>query len=115
MSLNDILSKYEPLDGFSFDDLLRDLNKLCEDCQSSLNLKAEILAMSFSEGGFKEWNSFYGPTSSWARKNTGELIHIPDKKDITSEILDYWLDRINKTDNPMLKMRYSGLVWDLIY
>lgn len=54
MSLNDILSKYEPLDGFSFDDLLRDLNKLCEDCQSSLNLKAEILAMSFSEGGFKE-------------------------------------------------------------
>lgn len=112
MSLNDILSKYEPLDGFSFDDLLCDLNKLCEDSQSSLCLKAEILAMSFSEGGFKEWNSFYGPTSSWTRKDTGELIHIPDKKDITSEILYYWLGRINKTDNPMLKMRYSGLVWD---
>lgn len=111
MVLNDILTKYESKETFEFYNLSSDLGKLSSE-DNSLPIKAECLAMAFSEGGYDEWGTFYGPTITWTVKNTGELVYSPDKKDITKEILEYWYNRIGMTRNPLLKMRYTGLLWD---
>lgn len=112
MELCDILNKYESEKKFEFYNISSDLNHLIECDQESLALKAESLAMAFSEGGYDDWGSFYGPTTTWTIKSTGELVCMPDKKEITPEIIGYWTERISETQNSLLKMRYSGLVWD---
>ena len=88
MELNDILAKYESEEIFEFYDLSSDLGKLSSD-DNSLAVKAECLAMAFSEGGHDDWKTFYGPTITWTVKSTGELVYSPDKKEITKEILAY--------------------------
>lgn len=111
MELNDILAKYESEENFAFYDLSSDLGKLSSE-DNSLAVKAECLAMAFSEGGHDDWETFYGPTITWTVKSTGELVYSPDKKEITKEILEYWYNRTEETSNPLLKMRYTGLLWD---
>lgn len=111
MELNDILAKYESEENFEFYDLSSDLGKLSSE-DNSLAVKAECLAMAFSEGGHDDWETFYGPTITWTVKSTGELVYSPDKKEITKEILEYWYNRTEETSNPLLKMRYTGLLWD---
>ncbi|HRN16298.1 MAG TPA: hypothetical protein PLF38_04495, partial [Xylanibacter oryzae] len=53
--------------------------------QSSFEAKAEIIGMSFVEdAGYKEWGCYYGPESAWTKKDTGEMVYMPDMADITS-------------------------------
>lgn len=80
---------------------------------SSFEAKAEIIGMSFVEdSGGKECGCYYGPESTWKKKNTDEIVCFPDVSDITSEYIEYWTKRAAETKNPLLKMRYSGLVWE---
>ena len=67
MELNDILAKYESEENFAFYDLSSDLGKLSSE-DNSLAVKAECLAMAFSEGGHDDWETFYGPTITWTVK-----------------------------------------------
>ena len=87
MELNDILAKYESEEIFEFYDLSSDLGKLSSE-DNSLAVKAECLAMAFSEGGHNDWETFYGPTITWTVKSTGELVYSPDKKEITKQLKD---------------------------
>lgn len=56
-------------------------------------------------------NHFYGPECTFINAD-GEIICNPAKKDITIETIEYWRRRIDEVQNPLLKMHYSGLVWD---
>lgn len=96
MELCDILNKYESEKKFEFYNISSDLNHLIECDQESLALKAESLAMAFSEGGYDDWGSFYGPTTTWTIKSTGELVCMPDKKEITPEIMGHLHSSVDK-------------------
>ena len=52
----------------------------------------------------------YGPIFS-ARDKDDNMITVPDLKDITPEVINYWKKRSTVTNNPILQCRYAGLVW----
>lgn len=113
MVLQDILNKYETIvKNFSFYDFSEELSKLSEEEKNTFEIKSELLAASFSDGGNNDWNTYYGPTTIWTRKDTGELVYMPDWRDITQEDIAYWKRRIKETHNPFFCMRYTGLLWD---
>ena len=80
----------------------------------STELKAELMAFDFMENYSSKdtgWGTYYGPMVVWSN-NDGSTTESPSIKLVDKNIIDYWTGRINKTNNPLLKARYSGLVWD---
>lgn len=43
----------------------------------------------------------------------GQVLESPSLSAVDSDAVDYWKQRSDATENPILKARYSGLVWDL--
>lgn len=76
-------------------------------------LKAEIIAFQLAENNQNksDWGTYFG---SFARftQNEGGWIEIPSINDVDETVINYWEDRMRQTKNPVLKARYSGLVWD---
>lgn len=58
------------------------------------------------------WGTYYGPYVKDKNKDTGEWHFVPDNNLITPETINYWEKRASVVSNPMLKMRYTGLVLD---
>lgn len=83
-------------------------------------LEYESVALIFLEGvasdlsSVLEWgNTFYKPFRGHKDPLTGKWLSCyPDIKSIPGEMLDYWERRSKETKSPLLKCRYSGLVWD---
>lgn len=43
----------------------------------------------------------------------GKVHHLPDlAKDFTKEAIDYYRQRVEETENPVLKARYADIIWD---
>ena len=61
-----------------------------------------------------EWgDTFYAPLFGYNDSITQKWTSCyPDIQNITPKMIDYWEERSNEVDNPILKCRYSGLVWD---
>ena len=113
MTLEEVLHAYEDKGKFSILDISTDLSKLDEKERSRMETKAELLAMSFSDNSGKDcWGTYYGPVTTWENKNTHQIVYRPDKSDISLLDIDYWSKRAIQTSSPILRMRYSGLVWD---
>lgn len=113
MTLEELLEAYESKVKFNAFDLSTDLSQLEESEKNRFETQSELLAMSFSDDTGKEhWGTYYGPLTSWVNKKTGEELFSPDKSSITEEDIEYWARRANATSSPILKMRYTGLVWD---
>ena len=85
-----------------------------QDVSERINCKYELLAFSFvhSRGEHNKWGTFYGYQLTFERDNTGEEVFFPNITDITPEIIEYWEMRVDVVINPLLRMRYTGLVWD---
>lgn len=80
----------------------------------SMELKAELMAFDFRENYSSKdtgWGTYYGPMVVWSN-NDGSTTESPSIKLVDKNIIDYWTERLNKTNNPLLKARYSGLIWD---
>ena len=60
-----------------------------------------------------KWGTHYGPI--FIGNNNGETFEIPSRDEITSDALQYWYKRYEMVQNPLLKVRYCGLVWDFYY
>ena len=112
MSLKDLLNEFEGKNSFKFYDLASAISHLPQNEQDTFEAKSELLAMSFSDGGYKEWNTYFGPTTTWTKKNTGEIVYMPDWKEITKDDIAYWKRRLSEVKNLLLKNRYAGLIWD---
>lgn len=117
--LKDILAIYDDSKKkrFEYYDVSADIQKLSESIVSENSAQSEILAMMFQDGGGKDvWNTYYGPMVSGTRinKETGESepAYNPDYQWITCEHFDYWLRRAKETNNPFMRMRYLGLIFD---
>ena len=114
----ELLKPYEAFEkkGFS----LRELSKLInEQLRSSgaENPTAENKELFFDLVAFKLheksdlWNKHYGPEFR-GTNNDGTYIEIPPREAINEESITYWERRIDEIQNPILKARYSGLVWE---
>lgn len=74
----------------------------------------EIIAFDlypFIKNGIDNSDTYYGPLAS-LRQSDGSIKEYPDINTISSKIIDYWTLRVNEVKNPILKSRYSDLIWD---
>jgi Domain of unknown function (DUF4209) len=119
-ALTEKLSELEKLSNISEDDFFSELSKLrdywekentcCEE------IKHEIKAFSFIENFSKDkdkdkdrWNPYFGPSLTFISSDSEN----PVLQLVTEEIIIYWSNRADSTENPIMKARYSGLVWEL--
>lgn len=114
--MKELIDKIENLKVTSEHEISSEFRKLLPEKEEdiSMELKAESMAFDFMENYTSKdtgWGTYFGPMIVW---NNGEgiLIESPSIKLITPEIMEYWTRRLIQTKNPILKARYSGLIWD---
>lgn len=115
MKIYEIFEEFDSVERKGFDEL--DISGLLKKSKSSIEEKEifefEILAMDFVESpprGNTSINSFFGHKVSGTNKD-GSPFSYPNPKMITQETIEYWKNRADNSSNPILKARYSGLIW----
>jgi hypothetical protein len=75
---------------------------------------AEWAAFLFGERRRKDgvWGTYFIPMMS-AKKDDGSDFFSPDIKDLDAEVVAHWEARVKACGNPVMRARYSALVWDL--
>ena len=98
---------------FHYLDVSNTIAQLPEEITASFEAQAEYLAMAFQDNtGEKHWNTYLGPMTTWVRTDTGEEVLRPDISSIKPNHISYWENRAGETANPLMLMRYTGLVLD---
>lgn len=113
-TLADVWTYYDDVARKNFlpSDIVMAINGLPEFAADSNICRYEVLAFNFSENSSdRHWNLYYGPQFTFVKKDTQEEICLPRMEDITAEIIEYWESRACVVMNPLLKMRYTGLVF----
>jgi hypothetical protein len=90
------------------------INKATEEDQSPEAI-AERLAFGFCEDYLDKhngWGTYYGPMMVWVGDD-GQAYESPSLTLVDDDVIEYWKNRSQNTNNPIMKARYSGLVWDL--
>jgi hypothetical protein len=75
---------------------------------------SESAAMRFyrrADGAASVWGTTYGPMMS-GTKDDGTPFYNPDIKDADAATFEYWKKRSLECKHPILRARYSDLVWD---
>jgi len=57
------------------------------------------------------WGTYFGPMFVFPNEE-GKMVEYPSIQKITPDIISYWEKRAKESENPILKARYSNLVWD---
>lgn len=113
-TIYEIISEYSDINktGFSFIDISEELSKVSEKEKRLPEFNYETIAVSLVNNSRNEhWGTYYGPYLQLKDKDNNN-IDVPSYDSITAEAIAYWEKRISQTDNPLLKSRYCGLVWD---
>lgn len=111
--LSDVLAYYDVVEKKHFlpHDVSAAINSLPKDNPNRQLCIYEIMAFDFADNcDGKVWNSYYGPQWTFTKKDTGEEVYVPNIKDVTEEMIAYWEERGIMAHNPLLRMRYTGLV-----
>lgn len=90
------------------------INKATEEDQSPEAI-AERLAFGFCEDYLDKqngWGTYYGPMMVWVGDD-GKANESPSLSLVNDNVVEHWRTRSQNTKNPIMKARYSGLVWDL--
>lgn len=114
--LANIESSLKPFDVF---ELFGELNQLVNNAKlnddEQLGYQAEVLGFQFTPMRGNErspWGGYFGPTFS--RGSTpDEMVHIPNAKTISREVIEYWNARSIQTSHPILQARYADLALDI--
>jgi hypothetical protein len=80
-----------------------------------LDLSAEEIAFSLQAYDRQEnsaWGLYFGPLMSW-RAQDGSAIDNPPLSAITPEVLAHWRMRAGASSHPVLRARYSDLLWEM--
>lgn len=75
---------------------------------------AEVMAFSLRENRQEETTGrgpHFGPMVTFTSDN-GTQVNIPDIKDVTPDIMEYWSGRAIAAKHPVLRARYADLVWE---
>jgi len=94
--------------------ILSMINKVIEEDQST-EAVAERIAFGFCEDYLDKengWGTYYGPMMVWVGDD-GKTYESPSISFVSKDVINYWKNRSEGTNNPIMKARYSGLVWDL--
>lgn len=113
LSLAEVWKEYDNYEKkkFAFHDIVSAINEIPEDNPEPEHCRFEAICFDFSENcEDMYWGNYYGPKFTLKRNDTGEDVYVPDIKDVTAEVIAYWESRSLEVQNPLLKMRYSGLV-----
>lgn len=98
---------------FSRIDILDAISNVPKEIWIEDTTQYEYLAFCMVEDAGEDcWGTYYGPYVKNQNKDTGEWHFVPDNNLITPETINYWEKRASVVSNPMLKMRYTGLVLD---
>jgi len=114
--MKEIIEKIELLTKTSEHEIASEFTRFLPEkgAEVSTELRAESMAFDFVEDYTDMdtgWGTYFGPMM--VRNNgDGTSTESPSTRLITPEIMDYWSKRITETNNPILKARYSGLIWD---
>ncbi len=116
MTIADVFSEFDVLDkkGFEAHDIICALSAVEEKEKNEPEYGYEYLAFYLvpnSENNSNcNWGTFYGPHSIFTDADNN-IIESPALSDITIDAVLYWEQRYKMTKNPLLTMRYAGLVW----
>ena len=113
MNLAEVLLKYDVV-GKRFDshEIVADLNALPEAERQKNECKYEIVAFRLQPNDRDHtFGGYYGPQFTLSDPQ-GNPVYVPEQSSITSDAVIYWERRYKSVVNPLLKMRYAGLVWD---
>ena len=113
-TIYEIISEYSDINktGFSFIDISEELSKVSEEEKRLSEFNYETIAVSLVDNSRNEhWGTYYGPYLQLKDKDNNS-IDVPSYDSITAEAIAYWEKRIPQTENPLLKSRYCGLVWE---
>lgn len=94
--------------------ILSKINRATENDQSPKAI-AERIAFGFCEEYLDKpngWGTYFGPMMVWVGDD-GKAYESPSIALVTKEIIEHWRSRSQETNNPLMKARYAGLVWDL--
>lgn len=111
--LADIWAVYDVLEKkqFSSHDISTAINSLPKENPDKRFCVYEAMAFEFAENcNDKVWGCYYGPQWTFVKKESNEEVYLPDIKDVTEEMIGYWEQRALNVRNPLLRMRYTGLV-----
>ena len=113
MNLTDILSKYDVAGKrFNSHEIVADLNALPEAERQKDECKYEWVAFMLQPSDSDHtFGGYYGPHLTLSDPQ-GNPVYVPEQGLITSDAVLYWERRYKSVVNPLLKMRYAGLVWD---
>ena len=116
ITLKDILAEFDNPETkqFSYYDVASAIGKQLPKDQLSLpEVRSEMLAMQFQDNtGQDIWNTYYGPFLIGEENVTKKPVYNPDIVSVKAEDIECWKKRARETNNPFLKMRYAGLVFD---
>jgi hypothetical protein len=117
MTITEAISRLDNVESMKFTefDVRRELVRYTEDIDNCYQdeLRAEKLAFFFREEPSNieyNWGTYYGPYGLEDVK--GPTVEVPSLNDITEQTIEYWENRAHDAQNPIIKARYSGLVWD---
>lgn len=114
-SLSEIWADYDVNERkrFSDHDITAAINQLPEGNPEDMLCRYEALAFAFvGTNRENEWGTYYGHRFTFEKEDTGEKVYSPDISLVSPEIISYWEKRAGEVVNPLLKMRYTGLVLD---
>ncbi len=115
-TLSDVWRVFDAIDkkGYNFYDVCAAIGCIPKDSSEAVACRYESMAFAFSENCRDNvWGIYYGPQWILEKKDTGEPVYVPDIKDISGEMISYWEERSSIVVNPLLKIRYTGLVMEL--
>ncbi len=103
-------SKQDPFNEAEISDRLRQLAEKQPEIKEENAFRGESLAFHFSENAGVD--SYYGPFFRSQRED-GFIYESPSISEVNEDILKYWQGRSQQVQHPLLRLRYSDLVWDL--
>jgi len=112
MNITDVFSKFDVIDKKGFDayEIIGALSAIEEKEKCKPEFGFENLAFSLVPSQDDNWGTYYGPQAIFKDPNNN-LIEVPALNDVTIDAVLHWEQRYKTTKNPLLTMRYAGLVW----
>jgi len=117
--LEEVLHYFEDIkEIYDTNDIENKLIELCKEARKTgsepaIELFAETLAFDFYESSSRQsvWGTFFGPIFIGPNER-GQQVEFPSIQHISPGIITYWGKRATEVKHPLMKARYSDLVWD---
>jgi len=110
--LKSIEETNEPFDELVVSRQVRSVGEKLELNENPIEFIAEIFAFDLHEAGENsKWDLYYGPQLEGTNQD-GSAFEYPSISMITSDIIQYWMNRAKTSKHPVLTARYADLVWE---